>query len=86
MSSFKFSVLTPFGDAFSGVVEKVIVTTSEGEITVLNNHIPLIATTKKGRLNILAKGKYLSYLAHQGVLKIGKEETILMCDKIENLE
>lgn len=85
MNSFKFSVLTPSGTSFNDLVEKVVVTTSSGEITILKNHISLIATTKKGRLIIYKKEKILPYEAYEGVLKIGKEETILMCDKIENL-
>ena len=69
-SKFKFSILTENGVIYNDFVNKVIVTTSEGEITVLKNHIPLIATTKEGRLIAFKDDKELSYLAKEGVLNI----------------
>ena len=86
MSNFNFSVLTLSGTIFEGDVNKVIVTTSEGEITILKNHIPLITTTNNGRLIIFKEDQKLEYIANTGVLKINKEKVILMSDKIQKLE
>ena len=86
MNNFKFSVLTQNGHAFKGIVEKVIVTTSEGEITILKNHIPLIALTNKGRLVIYSENGILKFMANEGLVKIDKEESVLMSDKVEILK
>ena len=84
MNNFNFKVLTPNGTIIDKKVEKVIITTLEGEITVLKNHIPLIAVTKKGRLVVYAYNTIEEYVADSGILKVNKEETILMSNKIEN--
>ena len=86
MNKFLFSVLTPNGRVFKGMIEKAIVTTSNGEITVLKNHIPLIATTSKGRVVIYQEGNVMGYMASCGVLKISREEVMLLSEKIENLK
>lgn len=85
MSSFKFSLLTLNGKVFDGEIEKAVVTTSNGEITILKNHIPLISTTNKGRLIIFKNGEKIEYVADSGILKIEKDEVILMSESIKNL-
>ena len=86
MSSFKFSVLTLNGKVFEKEIEKAVVTTSNGEITVLKNHIPLISTTNKGRLMIFKNGEKIEYAADTGVLKIEKNEVILMSESIKKIQ
>ena len=86
MNNFDFSLLCENGNVFSGKVEKVIINTTEGEITVLKNHIPLIATTKLGKIIINQNNEVIEYYANPGVLKINKEEVLLMSDKIEILK
>jgi F-type H+-transporting ATPase subunit epsilon len=86
MNKFKFSVLTQSGTGFEGQVEKVIVSASDGEITVLKNHIPLIAMTNTGRLIVFVDNDKFEFIANAGVLKIDREEVVLMSDKIQKLK
>ena len=86
MNNFKFSILTKSGVAYEGNVNKVVVNTINGEITILKNHIPLITLVKKGRLIVYENDMKIEYRSYQGVLKIGKEQVVLMSDKIENLK
>ena len=44
----KLSIYTINNTLFSGDVEKVTLPTLQGEITVLDNHIPLITAVKEG--------------------------------------
>ena len=83
MSEFNFKVLTPNGVMIDENIQKVIVTTLQGEITILKNHIPLISLTKRGRLVIFSDDKVKEYVADSGVLKVNKDETVLMSNKIE---
>lgn len=75
MHKFKFIVLSEEGTIFEDLVNKVVVSTDEGEITILKNHIPLISTINKGRLII---DDTLKYEIKEGILKTNKNETILM--------
>ena len=86
MNNFKFSILTKNGVVYEGNVSKVIVNTINGEITILKNHIPLITLASKGRVLICENDVKIEYIAYQGVLRINKEEVVLMSDKIENLK
>ena len=49
---FKFELVSPARLLVSGEVEQVIVPGSEGEMTVLAYHAPLLATLKPGLLDI----------------------------------
>ncbi len=82
MSNFKFIVLTENGTIYDSLANKVIVTTTNGEITVLKGHIPLIATVKSGRLVIFDENGEHKYKASNGVLKIEKDKTTLMSNKV----
>ena len=86
MNKFKFSVLTLNGTVFEDRVEKVVISTTNGEITILKNHIPLITTTTKGRLVIFKDSEVIEHSTNEGLLKINREETILMSEKLQNLK
>ena len=85
MSNFKFIVLTENGTVYDSLANKVIVTTTNGEITVLKGHIPLIATVKSGRLVIFDENGEHKYKASNGVLKIEKDKTTLMSNKVSKI-
>jgi len=85
MSNFKFIVLTENGTVYDSLANKVIVTTTNGEITVLKGHIPLIATVKSGRLVIFDENGEHKYKASNGVLKIEKDKTTLMSNKVTKI-
>jgi len=82
MDKFRFVILTEEGKIFEEVIDKVIVTSSDGEITILKDHIPLITTTNSGRLVIFNDDKELIFEAKEGILKINKDEVILMSYKV----
>lgn len=52
MSSFHFEIVAPEKLIFSGPVESVILASSEGEMTVLAHHAPLMAMLKPGVITI----------------------------------
>lgn len=49
----KLSIHTIEKTLFDGEVKSLTLSTAEGEITVLENHLPLVALTKPGLVKIL---------------------------------
>lgn len=79
MHKFKFVIESINGTVFNDLVDKIVISTDNGEITVLKNHIPIITTITKGRLII---DNNIKYEISDGVLKVNKEETLLMINTI----
>ncbi len=52
MSSFHFEIVAPEKLIFSGSVQSVILANSEGEMTVLANHAPLMAMLKPSVITV----------------------------------
>lgn len=75
MHKFRFVIESINGTLFDDLVSKIVISTDNGEITILRNHIPLITTITKGRLII---NNNTRYEIQNGVLKVNKEETLLM--------
>ena len=65
MSKLNFEITTPEGVVYKEEVDQVTLPTQKGEITVLPNHIPLVAVLKPGELKII-KNKEEEYLACDG--------------------
>lgn len=65
MPKLNFEITTPEGVVYKEEVDQVTLPTQQGEITVLPNHIPLVAILKPGELKIV-KNKEEEYLACAG--------------------
>ncbi|MEK7453151.1 MAG: ATP synthase F1 subunit epsilon [Patescibacteria group bacterium] len=64
---------------FSGMVNSVNCPGSEGEMTILPNHIPLITTLKKGEVRIkLNDEKIEKFNIEKGILEVSKKEVIIL--------
>ena len=65
MTKLNFEITTPEGVVYKEEVDQVTLPTQKGEITVLPNHIPLVAILKPGELKIV-KNKEEEFLACAG--------------------
>jgi F-type H+-transporting ATPase subunit epsilon len=89
MHKFKLKILTPDEKLFEGEVEKVVLPTKAGEVTVLANHIPLISLLSIGEIKIIgaeSSGAVTSFLVQGGVVdvkqKVGEmDEVIVLADE-----
>lgn len=93
MHKFKLKILTPDEKLFEGEVEKVVLPTKAGEITVLANHIPLISLLSIGEIKIIGAatssnegGQVQKFLVQGGVVdvkqKVGEmDEVIVLADE-----
>jgi F-type H+-transporting ATPase subunit epsilon len=70
--AFKFELVSPERLLVSGEVEQVIVPGSEGEMTVLAHHAPLLTTLKPGLLDIgfPGGGEHQRYFVHGGFAEV----------------
>lgn len=66
----KLKVITPSTVIHDDLVDEVTIPTSMGVITVLNKHIPLIASIKHGALTMRTKESELSYAVSSGVVNV----------------
>lgn len=61
----QFEITTPERVVYKDEIDSVTIPTKEGEITVLPNHIPLVAILKPGVL-VVRKGEKENYMAVSG--------------------
>ena len=83
MSSFKFRVITPYGEFFNGLVETVNIKTKEGRIGILKNHIPLVAPVEISILYFKVDGEEKKCAISDGILYIGEDETRVIANACE---
>ena len=83
MSSFKFRVITPYGEFYNGLVESVNIKTKEGRIGILKNHIPLVSPVEISILYFKVEGVEKKCAISDGILYIGEEETRVIANACE---
>jgi F-type H+-transporting ATPase subunit epsilon len=70
--AFKFELVSPERLLLSGEVEQVLVPGSEGDMTVLAHHAPLLATLRPGLLDIgMQGGEHKRYFIRGGFAEVG---------------
>ncbi len=78
-------MVTPDGVLWDGEAESVNLKTTMGEITVLPNHIPLIATVEKGLVRVVSGDSIYTSECDSGVLEVMKgSEVILLSSNASN--
>ncbi|PIZ75518.1 ATP synthase F1 subunit epsilon [Candidatus Peregrinibacteria bacterium CG_4_10_14_0_2_um_filter_38_24] len=83
MKEIKLKIVTPEKVLYEGMVESVSFPTTEGEITVLPHHIPIISAVKAGELKIKVSGKEDFFHVTRGVLEVTGEMMTLLTDAAE---
>jgi F-type H+-transporting ATPase subunit epsilon len=69
--TFSFRVISPLGTAFQGEARSVTLPTPDGEITILANHMPLVALLSDGELRVDTGQKVVSVAVAGGFLETG---------------
>ena len=70
--TFKFELVSPERLLLSGEVEQVLVPGSEGDMTILAHHAPLLTTLRPGLLDIgLPGGEHKRYFIRGGFAEVG---------------
>jgi F-type H+-transporting ATPase subunit epsilon len=74
----KFKVLTQVGKTYTDDVDYVILRNEDGEMGILNNHIPIIVQMREGYIKFV-QGKNESFLVvEQGVIEFKDNELTIL--------
>ena len=74
-------IVTPDSTIFTGEITLAQFPGMDGSFEVLNNHAPMIAVLKKGKIKIEAAGKQLRYFdVNGGVVEILKNKILVLAD------
>ena len=79
----KLKVVTPTGGFYDGEVSMVELTTTEGEIGIYPNHIPLTAVVAPGVLKIHEDGGEKEAALMSGFITILPEQVTVMAEVVE---
>ena len=67
-------------------VARLIVPTTEGQITVLPSHAPLMASLDIGELVAIIPGEEHTFAIHGGFFQIANDEVIVLADAAEHID
>ncbi|OIO20150.1 MAG: ATP synthase F1 subunit epsilon [Candidatus Magasanikbacteria bacterium CG_4_9_14_0_2_um_filter_41_10] len=82
-----FKIVTPNGVTYEDEIEKVTIPTGDGEITVLENHAPLVSTLVPGAVFVHKNGQIVHLAVSTGILEIRpNSEVYLLADTSERAE
>lgn len=74
----RLNIVTPEKKIFEDEVDQVSLPTLDGEITILENHLPLMTQIKPGELTIKTRGKIEYFVTGGGFVEItGKRVSVL---------
>lgn len=85
--SFHVSVVSPDQSLYDGDVVRIVVTAETGELGILADHIPLMASLKPGqvRLTMENDGEEVIYVSG-GFIEVQPRQTIILADVAERAE
>jgi F-type H+-transporting ATPase subunit epsilon len=82
-----FEIVTPESVVLEETILQVSVPTSQGEITILPNHIPLVASLQPGVLEIVkADGEREVISTSGGFIEVLKNKVVILADTAERAE
>lgn len=82
MANFKLEIVTPTGKIYSNEVEFVLVRTTEGDMGILANHSPFVASLAIGEMIVREeKGKEIPYYVSEGFIEINSNKVIVLVDE-----
>jgi len=85
-SKIKFKIVTPEKTVFEDEIDQLTLPTQEGEITVLPNHIPLIAVLQAGELVVKYGGEEIAMAVSGGMVEVRRNEITILADTAERAE
>ncbi len=83
MATFKLKVITPDKIFFEGETEQIILRTTEGDIGILARHENFVGSLPSGPVRIKLDGKFKLAAISEGIVKVSKEQTVIIADAME---
>ena len=82
-STFPFEILTPEHRFFSGEIEALTFTASDGEWTNLKGHAPMLVGLRPGTAKIKQNGQWREAVNSEGYMEVSPHRTILFAQTCE---
>jgi F-type H+-transporting ATPase subunit epsilon len=74
-------IITPDKKLFEGEAKALTVPGSEGSLGVLNNHAPMIASLKKGKVKVTTdKADVTFFEVNGGVIEVLKNKVVVLAE------
>lgn len=74
-------IITPDKKLFEGEAKALTVPGSEGSLGVLNNHAPMIASLKKGKVKVTTdKSDVTFFEVNGGVIEVLKNKVVVLAE------
>ncbi len=82
----KFKVVTPERTVFQDEIDQVTLPTTNGEVTVLPNHMPYITVLGSGEITLKKEGQESTLAVSGGFVEFNKNEMVVLADMAERAE
>src|SRR3989338_3756889 len=82
----QFKIVTPERIVFEDTVDAVILPTTEGEITVLPHHIPLVTLLRAGVLRIKKGNEETPLAVSSGIIEVDGKRIVVLADTAERAD
>ena len=79
-------IVTPQGLVYSGEVDEVTASGSEGEFGVLPGHVPFVTTLKIGMLACKKGNETKFFFVSWGYVEVGPDKVMILADSAERSE
>lgn len=84
--SFKLKVITPYGVFYEGDIDSLNVCTKQGYLTILPNHIPLVAPLAIDSMSYKANKETRVCVLAGGIMYVSSDETKIIANACEYKE
>jgi len=82
----RLDIITPYGIVYSGDVDEVTATGSEGEFGVLFGHAPFVTTLKVGMLIAKSGNETMIFFVNSGYAGVRPDRVLILADSAERSE
>jgi len=86
MDKFKLKLIAPDGVKYEEDAESATLPTVDGQITILPNHMPVIALLKPGEIILKINGKENILVTEGGVVEVNATEVKILADTAEDVD
>jgi F-type H+-transporting ATPase subunit epsilon len=83
--TFKFELVSPERIVFSGEAEQVILPGSEGDMTILPHHAPIVSTLRPGILDVALNGAKIRVFVKQAFAQVEPDRLTVLAEKAFDL-
>ena len=82
----RLDIVTPYGRIFSGDVDEITATGSEGEFGILPGHAPFMTMLKTGMMTYKTGGDVTYFFVGGGYAEAGPDKVTILADSAEKAE